>query len=102
MPNGAKAARARETGEKFDQAQLDRVAALMQRYEKSAELAYILAVPPHEQSSDWGSICQTLTQSVTVWEIDPVVRLYASLGDAYRSGDRAAFNADVDLLTNQL
>ncbi|KAF5407951.1 MAG: Cytochrome c biogenesis protein CcsA [Candidatus Udaeobacter sp.] len=102
IPNGAKAARARETGEKFDQAQLDRVAALMQRYEKSAELAYILPVPPRGQSSDWRSIGQTLLQSVTAGEIDPVVRLYASLGDAYRSGDHAAFNADVDLLTNRL
>jgi ABC-type transport system involved in cytochrome c biogenesis permease subunit len=102
IPNGAKAARAREMGEKFDQAQLDRVATLMQRYEKSAELAYILPVPPLGQSSDWRSLGQTLTQSVTAWEIDPVVRLYASLGDAYRSGDRAAFNADVDLLTNRL
>jgi ABC-type transport system involved in cytochrome c biogenesis permease subunit len=102
IPNGAKAARARETGEKFDQAQLDRVAALMQRYEKSAELAYILPVPPRGQSSDWRSIGQTLMQSVTAGEIDPVVRLYASLGDAYRSGDHAAFNADVDLLTNRV
>lgn len=102
IPAAAKAARARETGEKFDQAQLDRVAALMQRYEKSAELAYVLAVPPHGGSSDWRSIGQTLTQSITAGEIDPLVKLYASLGDAYRSGDRAAFNADVHLLINRI
>src|SRR6266536_2941602 len=38
----------------------------------------------------------------SVWEIDPLVKLYASLGDAYRSGDRAAFNADVHLLINRI
>ena len=102
IPEAAKAARARETGQKFDRTQLDRVAALMQRYEKSAELAYILAVPPPEGSSDWRSIGQSLTQSITTTKIDPVVKLYASLGDAYRSGDGAAFHADVDLLANQI
>jgi ABC-type transport system involved in cytochrome c biogenesis permease subunit len=100
--DAAKAARARETGDKFDQAQLDRVAGLMQRYEKSAELAYILAVPPRTGSSDWRSIGQTLTQSITTGEIDPLVKLYASLADTYRSDDRAAFNANADLLTNRI
>jgi ABC-type transport system involved in cytochrome c biogenesis permease subunit len=102
IPAAAKAAHARETGGKFDQAQLNRVAALMQQYEKSAELAYILAVPPRGQSSDWDSIGQMLTQSITATEINPVVKLYASLGDAYRSGDRAAFNANVDLLETRI
>jgi ABC-type transport system involved in cytochrome c biogenesis permease subunit len=102
IPDAAKAARARETGEKFDQVPLDRVAGLMQRYQKSAELTYVLAVPPREGSSNWRSIGQTLTQSITAGRIDPLVKLYASLGDAYRSGDHGAFNADVDLLTNRI
>src|SRR5581483_11608119 len=101
IPDAAKAARARETGEKFDQAKLDQLTELMQRYSKSAELAYILAVPPRDRSSDWRSIGQTLTQSITAREIDPVVKLYASLGDAYRIGDRAAFNEHVDLLAKE-
>jgi ABC-type transport system involved in cytochrome c biogenesis permease subunit len=102
IPEAAKAARARETGDKFDQAQLDRVAGLIQRYQKSAELAYVLAMPPRTGSSDWRSIGQTLTQSISAREIDPLVKLYASLGDAYRSDDRAAFNADVHLLANRI
>jgi ABC-type transport system involved in cytochrome c biogenesis permease subunit len=111
IPDAAKAARAREKGENFDQAQLDQVAALMQRYQKSTELAYILAVPPASfpgstnpatANRDWRAIGQMLTQSITATEIDPVVKLYASLGDAYRSGDRAAFNAGVDLLKTRI
>jgi ABC-type transport system involved in cytochrome c biogenesis permease subunit len=111
IPDAAKSARAREKGENFNQAQLDRVAASMQRYQKSAELAYILAVPPASvlgstkparANRDWRSIGQILTQSITATEIDPAVKLYASLGDAYRSGERAAFNAGVDLLENRI
>src|SRR5262249_41206498 len=101
IPEAAKAGRARETGQNFNQAQLDRVAELMRRYEKSAELAYILAVPPATRlpgstapataNVDWRSIGQMLTQSIGAGEIDPLVELYSSLGDTYRSGDRDAF-----------
>ena len=100
--DASKAARNRETGEKFDQAQLDHVAELIQRYQRLSELAYILPVPPRGQLSDWRSIGQTLTQSIAEREIDPVVELYSSLGDKYRSGDRDAFNANVDVLTNRI
>jgi hypothetical protein len=112
IPDAGKVARARETGQNFNQAQLDRVAELMRRYHTSAELAYILAVPPatplpgsttsDPANGDWRSIGQMLTQSIGAREIDPVVELYSSLGDRYRSGDRDAFNADLDLLTNRI
>jgi ABC-type transport system involved in cytochrome c biogenesis permease subunit len=111
IPDAGKVARARETGQNFNQAQLDRVAELMRRYHTSAELAYILAVPPatplpgsttsDPANGDWRSIGQMLTQSIGAREIDPVVELYSSLGDRYRSGDRDAFNADLDLLITQ-
>jgi ABC-type transport system involved in cytochrome c biogenesis permease subunit len=112
IPGAEKVARARETGQNFNQAELDRLAELMQRYERSAKLAYILAVPPatplaesttsDPANGDWRSIGQVLTQSIGAREIDPVVKLYSSLGDAYRSGHRNAFNADLDLLTNRI
>ena len=112
IPDAGKVARTRETGQNFNQAQLDRVAELMRRYQRSAKLAYILAVPPatplaesttsDPANGDWRSIGQVLTQSIGAREIDPVVKLYSSLGDAYRSGHRNAFNADLDLLTNRI
>ena len=46
VPGAAKAARKRENGEKFDEAKLNDVAELIQRYEKLSEMAYILPVPP--------------------------------------------------------
>ena len=45
VPEAARAARARETGASFDQAQLDRIAEVMQGYERLADMAYLLAVP---------------------------------------------------------
>ena len=112
IPGAEKAARAREARENFNQTHLDRVAELMRRYQRSAKLAYILAVPPamplaesttsDSANGDWRSIGQVLTQSIGAREIDPVVELYSSLGDTYRSGDRDAFNADLDRLTNRI
>jgi ABC-type transport system involved in cytochrome c biogenesis permease subunit len=102
IPEAAKAARARQTGQQFNQATLDRLTELMQRYQRMAELSYMLAVPPRAQSNDWRSVGQAITQSITEREMHPVVKLYASLGDAYRTSDRAAFSRDVDLLKNRV
>jgi ABC-type transport system involved in cytochrome c biogenesis permease subunit len=102
LPEAGKAARQAQSGETFDKEKLDAVAELMQHYGKLAELAYILAVPPSLQSGDWRSVGQTLIQSVTGPEIHPVVKLYASLGDAYRARDYHAFNANVDLLASTI
>jgi ABC-type transport system involved in cytochrome c biogenesis permease subunit len=100
VPEAARAARARETGASFDQAQLDRIAEVMQGYERLAEMAYLLAVPPPFGSGDWRSVGQAIMQSVATHGIDPIVKLYASLGDAYRTGDNAAFDQTVDRLTD--
>jgi ABC-type transport system involved in cytochrome c biogenesis permease subunit len=102
IPEAAKAARARQTGQQFNQATLDRLTELMQRYQRMAEPSYLLAVPPRTQSNDWRSVGQAIAQSIMESEMHPVVKLYASLGDAYRTGDRVAFSRDVDLLTNRV
>jgi ABC-type transport system involved in cytochrome c biogenesis permease subunit len=100
VPGAAKAARKRENGENFDKAKLDDVAELIQRYEKLSEMAYILAVPPRGQDQRWRSIGDSLLHSVGTGEIHPVVIEYAIIGDAYRAGDRVAFNQHVDLLAD--
>ena len=102
VPEAARAARARETGASFDQAQLDRIAEVMQGYERLADMAYLLAVPPPFGSGDWRSVGQAIMQSVATGRIDPIVKLYASLGDAYRTGDDSAFDQTVDRLTDSI
>ncbi len=102
VPEAARAARARETGASFDQVQLDRIAEVMQGYERLADMAYLLAVPQPSGSGDWRSVGQAIMQSIAARGIDPIVKLYASLGDAYRTGDGAAFDQAVDRLTDHI
>ena len=102
VPEAAKAARQREAKEQFDQAPLDQMAMMMERYQRLAEMSYVLAVPSRLQSNDWRSVGQSLSQSITEREIDPVTKLYAVMGDAYRTGDSAVFNQAVNQLTDRI
>ncbi|MGB9157731.1 MAG: cytochrome c biogenesis protein CcsA, partial [Chthoniobacterales bacterium] len=51
---------------------------------------------------DWRSVGQAIMQSIAARGIDPTVKLYASLGDAYRTGDGAAFDQTIDRLTDRI
>jgi ABC-type transport system involved in cytochrome c biogenesis permease subunit len=95
VPGAAKAARERAMGENFDKSKLDDVAAMMQRYQRLSEMAYVLAVPPLKQNDQWHSVGDSLLGSVAIGEIHPVVAEYAVSGDAYRANDRSLFNQHV-------
>jgi len=95
LPAAGKAASQRQTGEQFDKSKLDDVAGMMQRYGRIAEFAYILAVPPANGEREWHSVGDSLLQILGSGGIHPVVREYAAIGDAYRGGDRGAFNQHV-------
>jgi ABC-type transport system involved in cytochrome c biogenesis permease subunit len=100
LPAAGKAARQRETGESFDKAKLADTAGSIQRYQKLADMAYILAVPPpaSAQQIEWHSIGESLVQSIATGTISPVAKMYAQIGDAYRAGNPSLFNHHVDLL----
>jgi ABC-type transport system involved in cytochrome c biogenesis permease subunit len=102
LPVAGRAARKRETGESFDQAQLDGVVQLLPRYQKLGEMAYVLAVPPPPPQGEWHSIGESLVQAIEKGKIDSVAKTYALTGDAYRTGNWALFNQQVDLLTGAL
>jgi ABC-type transport system involved in cytochrome c biogenesis permease subunit len=100
VPEAAKAAHQRQGGENFDKGKLNDVVELIQKYQKLSEMAYVLAVPPLDQSGDWHSIGDSLLHSVGTGEIHPIVNEYALIGDAYRGENHAAFNQHVDLAAN--
>ena len=109
VPGAATAAREREMGENFDKAKLDGVAAMIQRYERLSEMAYVLAVPPMglpgsappaTGNDEWHSVGDSLLRSVGTGEIHPIVNEYAIIGDAYRADDRMLFNQNVQLVTD--
>ena len=100
VPDAARAAEQRQAGESFDKEKLDDLAALMQRYEKLSELAYLLAIPPRDRNDQWRSIGDDLSNSIFTVEIHPIVSEYALIGDAYRAAAPALFNQHVDLAAN--
>ena len=103
LPAAGRAARQRETGKSFDKTKLDDTAGLIARYQKMAEMGYILTVPAvSAQQGDWRSAGESLLQSIAAGEVHPVARIYAQLGDAYRAGNHAAFNQDVASLAGWL
>lgn len=95
VPGAAKAARERAMGENFDKAKLDDVAAMIQRYERLSEMAYMLAIPPLSPNDQWHSVGDSLLRSVGTGEIHPIANSYAMIGDAYRADDRISFNQNV-------
>ena len=109
VPGAAKAARERSMGENFDKAKLDDVAAMIQRYERLSEMAYVLAVPPMglpgsappaTGNGEWHSVGDSLLRSVGTGQIHPIVSEYATISDSYRADDRSIFNQNVQLVTD--
>jgi ABC-type transport system involved in cytochrome c biogenesis permease subunit len=100
VPAAANAAHRHQQGEQFDDEKLNEVVELIQKYEKLSEMAYLLAVPPIDQSGDWQSIGDSLLHSIATGQIHPIVKEYALIGDAYRTPNHAGFNQHVDFATN--
>jgi ABC-type transport system involved in cytochrome c biogenesis permease subunit len=107
IPAAGKAASQREAGEDFDKTKLDDVAELIQRYARLSEMAYILAVPsarapgsatPAAANSQWHSVGDSLLHAVGTGEIHTIVKDYALIGDAYRTGNDSLFSQHVDLI----
>lgn len=99
IPPAGKAAVARQSGGAFDQTKLNDLTQLLERFQHTADLAYILAIPPLPQTNDWRSVGQTILQSITAPEINRAAQLYATIGDVYRARNAAAFNENVAQLT---
>src|SRR5476649_1538647 len=65
------------------------------RYQKLAEMAYTLAVPPPQPQGEWHAIGESLVQAIEKAKIDSVAKTYARIGDAYRADNRPLFNQQV-------
>ena len=51
--------------------------------------------PQRGDRDHWRSMGETILQPIGTAEVHPIVRLYARIGDAWRTGDRAVFNQQV-------
>jgi ABC-type transport system involved in cytochrome c biogenesis permease subunit len=105
LPAGVEAVRARQKGEKHDEAAFKAMLDTAQRYDAMAQLGYLLAIPPANDDSNathWKTAGQALLETFETGEVNPNVMAYAALGSAWRDRDAAQFNEIVHLYRDQL
>jgi len=75
---------------------------LIQRYQSLAETASVLPVPPLQEKGEWLSIGASLTRSLPLGGVNPAVKNYAAMGDAYRAGKADLFNQQLNELAARI
>ena len=75
---------------------------LTQRYQALAEAGSILPVPPLNGAGEWTSIGASLSQALAGGGVDPTVKTYAAMGDAYLAGKTDLFNQQVNALAARM
>ncbi len=102
---GVEAVRARQRGEKHDEAAFKAMLDTAQRYDAMAQLGYLLAIPPGADDRDathWKTAGQALLETFETGEVNPNVMAYAALGSAWRDRDAGQFNEIVRLYRDQI
>jgi ABC-type transport system involved in cytochrome c biogenesis permease subunit len=103
IPAGVEAVRAREAGQKFDQAAFDKFwGPISELFELSkdpnAGQTYPLIIPPSrpgQKHEDWSSISQAVLDSAREREVAQPVKFFASMATAYSAGNAGDFNSAV-------
>ncbi len=98
LPDGLAAIRARQAGEKVDEAALQKFARVAQQFDAVANLALPLTVPPMDPEADrdaWANTGVSLLGAIRGGEIHPAVGFYARMATAYAHDNAAEFNSAV-------
>lgn len=82
------------TKKEKDQEDLQHIAAFFDRYQKLAQLAGPLIIPPlpGQPRNAWSNIGTNLMESLRTSQIHPAALAYAGMADAYRGGNAPGFN----------
>jgi len=99
IPAGVEATRHKEKNEKFEKDKLDLLAQFVSRYQDLSDFGYALAVPS-KPGAEWVTVGKSLLGVLSAGQVHPVVKAYALIGDAYRNGDAALFNQQVQDLSD--
>jgi ABC-type transport system involved in cytochrome c biogenesis permease subunit len=92
IPTGVAAVQAQQAGQKYDQTVFNAFADDLQQLEDMSQLDTPLVVPPEDPSGNWQHTGTALLNAAKGEKVSPAVQAYASMGDAFRKGDAAAFN----------
>jgi len=93
------AAKASETGAKFDREALERMAQPLQDFQLMAKFGYPLVVPPLSPTmprDQWQNTGTALLESARHGEIHPAVTSFATMMTAYRQNNPDEFNRALD------
>ena len=99
LPAAAEALRKGDKAEATDKEKIGAFDRLAQSYQSLAETSSILPVPPGNGEGEWLSIGASLLQTPAVGGVNPMVKTYAAMGDAYRANKADVFNRQVDDLS---
>ena len=100
---------AMQKGDKASQEEKEKLARfgkLSQRYQQMAQSSSIQPIPPADaaarQHGNWLSVGASLSRAVTDGAVNPAVKAYARLGDAYRAHNADDFNHEAADLASSL
>jgi len=92
IPAGVAAVRAQQAGQKFDDATLNQFAGFAQEFDRMSGLEPPLIIPP-QTGAEWSRTGDALLNSMRDGKINPAVKNYAAMADAFKSGNVAGFNS---------
>jgi ABC-type transport system involved in cytochrome c biogenesis permease subunit len=91
IPAGVAAVRAQQAGQKFDEATLNQFAGFAQTFQRMSDFEPPLIIPP-QSGTDWMRTGDALMGAMRDGKIDPSVEAYATMADAFKTGDVKQFN----------
>jgi ABC-type transport system involved in cytochrome c biogenesis permease subunit len=92
IPAGIAAIHAQQTGQKYDQTVFNAFANDLRQLDDMSQLDAPLVVPPQNPSGNWQRVGTGLLNAAKGEKISPAILAYATMGDAFKKGDAAAFN----------
>lgn len=93
IPGGLEAVEKLKKKENPDQNLVERFRAFVLRYQDIAQMSNALVVPNPEESTHWDSLGNSVLGAINSGTLNPIVRTYAAMGDAYRSSNHGLFNS---------
>ena len=92
IPAGIAVVSAQQAGQKYDPAVFTAFAGDVQRFVDMSQVDAPLVVPPQKPSGDWQRVGTALLDAAKGEKISPAIGAYATMADAFKKGDAAAFN----------
>ncbi|MES1181070.1 MAG: cytochrome C biogenesis protein, partial [Verrucomicrobiota bacterium] len=95
IPDAIAAAKAQQSGEKFDQQTFSQFAGFIQRFQFMSKLEPPLVLPPAENSRDWRRMGDALLDAPRGADIDAAMHDYAKMAGALAANQPNNFNSAV-------